>query len=206
MRYFILLLFFVSMSTQAQIRQDGRWSIEGSAGLHIPFSPDNFINTGDYVGLKQFQLSLRYMFNDKYGLKGHYGRNRFEDKNNHGLGTTYNRIALEGIINFGNAFDFGRRSDFDLLGHFGGGLTFVPYPDSEDPYDNIGNLMLGFTALYPVGRGVDVLADVTFVKGFEVQHGYNGEMIDKGKLPHDGYGGLFANISLGLVIYILPNR
>lgn len=203
MRYLILLFFFVSVGSTAQVRQDGKWSIEGSAGLHVPFSPTNFVNTNDYIAFKQFQLSLRYMFNDKYGVKGHYARNRFEDKNNHALGVTYNRIALEGVANLGNVFDFMQRSEIDLLGHFGGGLTFVPYPKAEDPYDNIGNLMFGVTGLRQIGRGIDVLADITFVKGFEVQHSYSNIMIDP-TLPHEGYGGFFMNISIGLVIYLDP--
>ena len=203
-RCFVLLFFFISVGSMAQIRENGKWSIEASAGIHIPFSPADFVNTNDYIAFKQYQLSLRYMFNDTWGLKGHYGRNRFEDKNDHSLGTTYNRIALEGVLDLGSAMNILQRSEIHLLGHFGGGLTFVPYEDSEDPYDNIGNLMIGFTGLRQVSRGVDVLADITFVKGFEVQHAYSGEVIDKGSLPLDGYGGFFMNISIGLVIYLNP--
>lgn len=201
MRYLFVLFFFVSFVGTAQFGNDRLWSVSASAGVQIPFAPDNFVSTGDYISFSQFQLSLRYMFNEKYGLQGHYGRNHFEADNS---GMVYNRFMLEGVVNIGEALYFQnrRRSRWDFLGHLGGGLTFTSVirdGETQDNPDRIGTLMVGLTSLMDLGPQWDLLGDVSLITNYSVQNAYNGQRIEPN--TEEGFFGAFVNVSLGVVFY-----
>src|SRR5690606_40891781 len=82
MRFILILafLFFNFNATQAQ--RFNNFSLELGGGVHIPFTPKDQTELSNFISFKQFQLSGRYMFNEKIGLKGQYAYFDFQDKDN----------------------------------------------------------------------------------------------------------------------------
>lgn len=200
MRYFLLLVLFVSLSAKGQIDRFNQWSVEASAGVHVPLGPTDGISRSKYIGFKQFQLSARYMFNEKYGLKGHYANNRFQPRGESDLGIGYHRVGVEGVLNVGRVLNVSPRirERVALLAHLGGGITFA-YPESTDSAEHIGNIMVGFTGLVKLSPRMALSGDITLVNSVLQHYGYDGAQLDPG---FEGDSGSFVNVSAGIVFYL----
>lgn len=200
MRYLFLLCFFVSFGATAQIDRFNQWSLEASAGIHVPLSPTDGISRSKYIGFKQFQLSTRYMFNEKYGLKGHYANNRFQPRGDDNTGIGFHRIGVEGVLNVGRVLKVSPRirEHVALLAHLGGGITFA-YPEAIDEAEHIGNIMVGLTGLVKLTPRMALSGDITLVNNVVQHYGYDGALLDPG---FDGTSGSFVNVSAGLVFYL----
>src|SRR5690606_36035967 len=121
-------------------------------------APNDGISRSKYIGFKQFQLSGRYMFTEKFGLKGHYAFNRFSNPKNSEMGMTFNRVGLEGIANVGKLLNVGfhLRERFGLLFHTGAGITFAN-PAAVSGTDHIGNILVGFTGQIKLNESFTLL-------------------------------------------------
>ena len=75
--FLILFLLIFSNVSQAQFEQNNKWSLDlngGATNAVKPYATGYFSNT---VGLFHASGGLRYMFNNKYGIKvdGGFDRN-----------------------------------------------------------------------------------------------------------------------------------
>src|SRR5699024_4541914 len=91
-------------SSYAQSEQYNQFSVELTTGVDVPLVTRGHMARSDYISFPQFQLSLRYMFNPKFGLKGHYGYNLFKDSKDVGPNITFHRLAVEGVVNLNQTF------------------------------------------------------------------------------------------------------
>lgn len=187
----------------AQETKYNRFSAELTTGIHVPLSPNNEISSSDYIAFKQFQISGRYMISNKYGLKAHYGYNKFDDPNDSENGITFHRIGLEGVANINRLLEVnpaGRRR-FNLLAHGGVGLSFAK-ANLGNGTDHIGNILLGLTGEIKLNNRFSLLGDVTYLANFR-QHTY----FDGKSLPNNDYKtGSFVNVSLGIMYSFGPNK
>ncbi|HZH88045.1 MAG TPA: hypothetical protein VFD78_02600, partial [Chitinophagaceae bacterium] len=74
MRLLILVVFSLILSTSVSsqgLNDFNKFSIEVSGGMHIPITPTDLIDDGDYSGFQQFQASARYMISPMFGIKAH---------------------------------------------------------------------------------------------------------------------------------------
>jgi len=204
MRFIIILLFFILQFNVTQAQRFNNFSIELGGGAHFPFNPKdskNKANLSNFNSLKQFQVSGRYMFNEKIGLKGQYGYFYFQDKENHLNKSTMHKITLEAVYNLGEALNFNLQERFTLLMHGGAGISLLE-PKDRDVYEKIGNLQLGVTPLVKISDQVAFYLDVTPVLNLMQHYSYGGDLLDP---DYKAQTGFFLTANAGFVFY-LGNR
>lgn len=194
------LLLFCGLIASAQESNFNRFSAEVTTGIHVPLSPGDGISRSKYIAFKQFQLAGRYMFTEKFGIKGHYAFNRFANPDDTSMGLSMNRVGLEGVANIGKLLNvnYRIRERFGLLFHTGLGVTLAQ-PSSTDGTDKIGNILVGFTGQIKLNENFALLGDMTYVSSFKQSFGYNGALL-KSSSP-SGSGG-FVNVSIGIMYSI----
>lgn len=194
-----LLLMLVTISVSAQSDKFNKLSAELTTGIHVPLAPNHGISRSKYIAFKQFQLSMRYMFNEKIGLKGHYAFNRFSNPDDSDMGVSYNRAGLEGVVNLGKLMNVSYliRERFGLLFHAGAGITLAK-PSMVNGNEKIGNLMAGFTGQIKLDNRFAILGDLTYVGNIKQHYAYNGELMHA---DFDSESGSFLNVSIGIVYY-----
>ncbi len=197
-RSFTLLMLFLGFtfftsSLFAQTDPYKRYnqlSIELSGGLNVPVMTKGTLSRSDYMSVGQFQLGMRYMFNPKFGLKGHYAYNSFSRSGDQYPTIDYHRFVLEGVVNLFQLFNanYRLRENFAILFHGGAGLSFADYSTESDGA-KYGNLMAGFTGEFRLTDRLALLGDVSFIGNLQSERltAYAGEI--------RGY----ANVSIGLV-------
>jgi OOP family OmpA-OmpF porin len=193
----VSIFLFSSFNLLAQKNDYNHWSVEISTGLHVPFSPGDGISRSEYIAFKQFQLSGRYMFSKRVGIKGHYGFNRFADPDNKDLAVSFNRVGLEGVVNVGRLLnvDFHIREKVGLLFHTGLGVTLAN-PTGSTGTDHIGNILAGFTGQYKISNEMAIMGDLTYIGNIKQHYGYNGASLNAGE---KGTSGGFVNVSVGII-------
>lgn len=198
----VLLLFSATISAQG--RDYNRFSIAISTGLHVPLAPGDGISRSKYIAFKQFQLSGRYMFSKRVGIKGHYGFNRFADPDRKDMGVSFNRFGVEGVVNVGRLLnvDFHIREQLGLLFHTGLGVTFAN-PTGSTATDHIGNILAGFTGEYKISNQMALMGDLTYLANIRQHSGYNGASLNAGE---KGLSGGFVNVSIGIIFYLGEER
>ena len=130
----IMLLCIISLN--AQEKNYNQWSVEAEAGVHKPaepFAPGYFTTT---PSLWQGGLGLRYMMNERYGIKLDAGYNSIENHDDsQAFETKYFRTSLQGVLNLGNVLGFRSWTNtFGLLAHGGMGYS-LNTPKSPIDYD-----------------------------------------------------------------------
>jgi len=217
---FILLLSNIILAQ----RKFNSFSLETALGMHVPISPNQNINRGDYIGFKHLDIGARYMINEQLGVKFSYAYNRFENRLDKKFGNTYHRIGVEGVVNFSKTLNFS--SEFiktnALLIHSGIGVSYA-YPDVlkkykktgffsfgltpnqnfDKMYEQIGNIIIGCTYLYKLSDSFALSADSTYIANYMHQYNYNGELLYK---EYKKVIGGFMNFSIGIQFYIGKHR
>ncbi len=197
-RIVVLVFLFFGFKTFAQEPNFSRFSAEITTGVHVPLAPTEGISRSKYIAFKQFQLSGRYMFTDKFGLKGHYAFNRFANPKNNDMGITMHRVGLEAVGNVGKLLNvnYRLRERYALLMHTGVGVTFAN-PSSVSGTDHIGNFLIGFTGEVKLNDRFSLLGDITYLRNFKQNYGYNGQLLNKDFDPEPAS---FVNVSIGLMV------
>ena len=200
---FLLVLLFSGFAI-AQQGNYNRLSLELTTGIHIPLKPAAGIARAKYVGFKQFELGARYMFSEKFGIKGHYAYNNFSDPNNSSQGILFNRFGLEGVVNIGKLLNvnYNIRDKVGMLVHAGPGITFA-IPESNENVDHMGNLIVGLTGQIRLSERFALLGDLSHISNFSQQYGYNGILLGANNNSNTGS---FLNVSIGLMYSIGSKR
>ncbi len=193
----LLFLLILGISVSAQGDKFNHFSVEITAGVHIPLAPNLRIRESKYIAFKQFQLSGRYMLTDKLGLKGHYAFNRFSNPEDANMGLSFNRIGLEGVVNLGKLLKVNYRFQerFGVLFHTGLGITFAQ-PSSVNGTDHIGNILAGFTGQVKINNSFTFLLDSTYLGSYAQQYKFDGSRINKN---NDKFTGTILNFSIGIM-------
>ncbi|MGB1647039.1 MAG: hypothetical protein ACPG9I_07040, partial [Crocinitomicaceae bacterium] len=206
----IFILVFLVFGNQAfsQFEQNNKWSIElngGGTNAVKPYAPMYFSNT---VGLFHTSGGIRYMFNNKYGLKldGGYDRIKNDEFGSNGFSeefrTNYYRSSLQLILDLGRAFKFENFSNhISLLFHTGAGFSQIRSVDL-DKSDNMFNYVVGFTPQIKLGNRVALVADISFI--WHIYQQYTFDMTQSHQ--QRGFDGFLANGSLGFNFYLGKNE
>ena len=196
-QFCLLMLLLATISVTAQSDKFNRFSAEVTTGVHVPLAPNYGISRSKYIVFSQFQISGRYMFTDKFGVKGHYGFNGFSDPKNSNMKLGLNRLGLEGVANLGKLMnvDYRLRERFGLLLHTGVGVTFAQ-PSSVDGTDHMGNILVGLTGQIKLNDSFTLLGDMTYIANLKQQYAYNGELINANYDPEPGS---FVKVSIGIM-------
>lgn len=212
--FFIFALIFSFQKSFAQAEAADKFnqlSIEVGGGMHIPVSPSDFINTKDYIGFKQIEVSARYMFNKKYGLNAFFAMNRFEGgetgifpknqiEQEIDLYNTFTRIGLEGVANIGYLLKLNPRflEKNAVLGYLGAGLTFSS-PSTQNGLDRMGIITLGVRPQRKISERLAVFGEWSYVMNLRQHYSYSGILFNENQ---EAKIGSFMNIQIGLVYYL----
>lgn len=179
-----------------------QWSIEVSGGVHKPsrpFAEGYYTNTPSFG---QGQLAVRYMFNDKFGLRLGLGYNNIEgDDNSLPFKTSQYRSTLEGVVNLTSLLNFSDWTNtVGLLVHGGAGYSIMDYksPVAIDGKDNMLNIMGGITPMVKLGRSVALFGDVSAVGNIRQTYTIDGTQLSNNR----DVDGFTVNASIGLNIYL----
>ncbi|WP_461534301.1 OmpA family protein [Sinomicrobium sp.] len=192
------------MNTTAEVPGPNfnKWSIEVNGGVNKPLRPlagGYYSNTPDFLHL---DLGVRYMLNEKFGLKLDFGYDKFEGgKNSLDFESKYYRFDLQGVANLGRIMNWETwTKTFNLLGHAGVGYSSLS-PDQgpiSDDNDAMANIMAGLTAQVRLGNHVALTADVTGIGHALQDRTFDG----MNKTNVRGFNGMMMTASLGLTFYL----
>lgn len=166
MKRTILILCFALFANSVQSQDFNKWSVDFGFGVHdaiYPLSPG--FETGS-PALGQASLGLRYMFNEKFGVRLTGGYHEFVDgDNSNQFKANYYRVTAQAVVNAGNLLNFGNWTDkFNLLMHGGAGYSAL---NTIQPVDNGGdpmlNIMFGFTPQFKISNRISLFADFSAI-------------------------------------------
>jgi len=197
-----LFIFSCSLYAQENLFDYNKWSIEISGGVHKPSRP--FAN-GYYTSTPSFgqgQLAVRYMLNEKFGLRLGLGYNYIEnDDDSQSFETAYYRGSIEGVANLTNILKFSDwTNNFGVLIHAGAGYSLMNYnaPVELDVNDNMLHLIGGVTPMIRLGNKVTLFGDLSAIGNIRQTLTIDGTQHNN-KRDVDGF---ILNASIGLNFYL----
>ena len=203
----LLFSLFIAFTAIAQeentTKEYNHWSIDVMGGVNKPARP---MNSGFYSstpGLWNADLGVRYMINDKFGLKLNLGYNQLEnDDNSREFESKYYRTSIEGVVNLGTLLGFREWTNtFNLLGHAGAGVSRLDIGDNvryADGEDYMGTVVAGLTPQLRLGDHFALVGDLSVMGNVRQNYTWDGN----GKTSTRGFNGMLVNASVGLNIYL----
>ena len=179
-----------------------KWSVELAGGVNKtqrPMTAGYFTSTpSPYV----VDLGVRYMFNNKFGLKADFGYNSFEGKNNSlSFDTKYYRANLQAVANLGRIMNFETWTNtIGLLGHAGFGLAQLEDQNSAIK-DKMGNFIAGVTGQIKLSNRVALTGDFTTILNASQDVAFDAASAYAGR----GFGGILFNGTVGVTVYLGKN-
>lgn len=221
--YLFLLMLGLLLSFGQAFSQDetekadkpyDKFSIELNVGTN---RTDGYYSPGFYQtdaeneyaigGIGHYNLGLRYMFNEKFGLKLDGAYDIFESQSDVStpFETNLLRFGLQGVANLRNIFNFDSFTKrFGLLGHAGVHYGFFNGESrggvdiDSDEADEVGGFIVGFTPQFRLSNTFVLTADASFIKNYR-QH----QTWDFNDAPNSSnLNAEFVNFSLGLTVYL----
>jgi outer membrane protein OmpA-like peptidoglycan-associated protein len=178
-----------------------KWSIELAGGFNKPQKPMKYYTApiSPYV----VDLGVRYMLNNKFGLKADFGYNSFqEEKNSTPFDTKYYRFDIQGVANLGRIMNFETwTKTIGLLGHTGFGAAYFEDKNSSLD-DKMINFIIGLTGQIKLSDKLALTGDFSTIMNALQSHTYDGAA----KNPEKGFNGLLFNGTIGLTLYLGKNE
>jgi len=179
-----------------------KWSIELAGGFNKPQRPmaDNYYTAR--VSPFTADLGVRYMMNNKFGLKADFGYNSFTDHGNSlNFDSKYYRVDLQGVANLGRIMNFETwTKTIGLLGHAGIGVAQLENDDLHVK-DRMGNFIAGFTGQIRLSNRFALTGDVTTIVNAFQDATFDGAGLTNSR----GLSGLVFNGTVGLTVYLGKN-
>jgi OOP family OmpA-OmpF porin len=178
-----------------------KWSVELDGGFNKPQRP---FTSGNYytsrINPYTVDLGIRYMMNNKFGLKADVGYNSLTGQNDSSIDfdSKYYRVDLQGVANLGRIMNFETwTKTFGLLGHAGFGLGRLENKDLHVK-DNVGNLIAGLTGQIRLTDRIALTGDVSTILNAYQDHTFDGGAATNSR----GFTGLLFTGTAGLNIYL----
>lgn len=192
-----------------------KFSIEAAVGLNRPddnFSPGYFSSDPSKVfplnSVNHYNLGVRYMLNERFGLKIDGAYDVFEPESNSSNSLPFEaiqyRVGLQGVVNLRNLLNFDTFTKrFGLLGHAGIQVNWLQ-PESRNgvdlsdrPSDQNGGFIFGLTPQYRLTNRFVLTADATFLHNYRTHITWDGQRSTDSNLTSN-----MLNVSLGLTVYL----
>lgn len=212
MKKIILTLVFASaittMSAQTETVKStendyNKWSVEIAGGVNKPQRP---MTAGYFTSTPSpfvADLGVRYMFNNKFGLKADFGMNSFEGKNNSiDFDTKYYRADLQAVANLGRIMNFENWTNtLGLIGHAGFGLAQLEDQNSALK-DRMGNFIAGVTGQIKLSNRIALTGDFTTILNAAQDAAFDAASTRDAR----GFSGILFNGTVGLTVYLGKNE
>ncbi|MCK8140389.1 OmpA family protein [Flavobacterium sp. I-SCBP12n] len=208
MKKLMFALVFAAAASTANAQTDmgksagtdyNKWSVELAGGVNKtqrPMTAGYFTSTpSPYV----VDLGVRYMFNNKFGLKADFGYNSFQGKSeSKDFDTKYYRADLQAVANLGRIMNFESWTNtIGLLGHAGFGLAQLEDQNSSLK-DRMGNFMAGVTGQIKLSNRIALTGDFTTILNASQDAAFDGASAASSR----GFGGILFNGTVGLTVYL----
>lgn len=201
MKNIVLIALFLCLGIQVNAQEYNQWSIDFGAGVHRIVNPLSEGYQSDLFGLGQANLGVRYMFNEKFGLRLGVGYNEFKERENSlPFRANYYRTNIEGVVNIGNLFKFSSWTQrFNLLFHSGVGYSNLKTitPVDTGSGEGIFNIMLGFTPQYKLSNRISLFLDASTIIHDSQNSNYDGSQTTSNS---KGISTSLFNTSIGVSI------
>ncbi|MBF4517120.1 OmpA family protein [Flavobacterium sp. ANB] len=189
--------------TEKKAQEYNKWSVDLGIGFNKPqkpFSENSYTSQiSPFVG----DLGVRYMFNNKFGLKADFGYNSLTDgKGSANFDSKYYRADLQAVANLGRIMNFETWTNtIGLLGHAGFGLSRLENKDYHTK-DNMGNFIAGVTGQIRLSNRLALTGDLSTIFNASQDYTFDGATY----IPNNrGFSGLLFNGTVGLNVYLGKN-
>lgn len=211
MKKFILSsLMAGALALTANAQEFNKWSLEATGGFNKPMAP---FSGGGYLSptlnLGHVDFGVRYMFNEKFGLKLDYGLGTFKevDGESPSFETKYNRLDLQGVANIGRIMNFESFTrTFGLLLHGGAGIGLVnPEENTYNDFDdNVYNFIFGITPQVKLSDNIALVADISTILNGRQTVTFDGATAIRPDISNGFYGanGTWWTGTIGLNFYL----
>jgi OOP family OmpA-OmpF porin len=188
-----------------------RWSLEVNAGQNKairPFTSGHYSsNPNKYLyfsGVNHYDIGLRYMFSNAFGLKLDCAVDQFQAQSGSGslpFNTRLQRIGLQGVINLGKMLLFETSTNrIGILGH--GGLQVSRFSVNQGINNGItednGGIMLGITPQFRLTNWLALSVDFTAIGNIRQHLNWDGNAFNS----TDNLTGMLYNTSVGFTVYL----
>lgn len=212
MKKIILTLVFASVMTTLSAQTEtvkttetgfNKWSFELAAGFNKPQRPMTAGYSTSLISPFVVDLGVRYMFNNKFGLKADFGYNSFTEKDNSpSFDTKYYRVDLQGVANLGRIMSFETFTNrIGLLAHAGFGLSMLERKDPSYLKDRMGNFMAGLTGQIKLTDRIALTGDFTTIVNAKQNVAFDGASPSYNR----GFNGILFNGTAGITVYLGKN-
>jgi OOP family OmpA-OmpF porin len=176
-----------------------RWSLEVAGGVNKYQRP---VTAGNYTSTPSFynaDFGVRYMFNNKFGLKLDAGYYNFTEKEGSmPFESHLYRADLQAVANLGRIMSFETWTNtFGLLGHAGFGVAQLK-AENRDFTDMMGNFMAGVTGQIRLGNKVALTGDFSTILTARQDRAFDGNSAVGGR----GFQGILFQGTVGVAFYL----
>jgi OOP family OmpA-OmpF porin len=180
-----------------------QWSIELAGGVNKPAKPMTAGFRTAVVSPFVADLGVRYMFNNKFGLKADFGFNSFTQGNDsRNFSTKYYRADLQAVANLGRIMNFETWTNtIGLLAHTGFGLSFLERENPTYVKDRMGNFMAGVTGQIKLSDRIALTGDFTTIINAKQNFAFDGAST----VDERGFSGILYNGTVGVTVYLGKN-
>ena len=205
-RQFLAFVMAILFSLGVNAQDYNKWSIDAGAGVSILSSSglSEGYNT-PFPNLWTMNGGIRYMFNNKFGVRVGGGFDQLNQAGNSPkFATRIWNVNVQGVANLGRVLAFEEfTKNIGLLGHVGVGYGYMTSKNFKG-VDNLGIITFGLTPQVRLSDRVTLLLSGTFNWYLTQQYTFNGENLTKDvnmtQMRHVNFQGL--NITATAVIQI----
>jgi len=201
----ILLAGILAITANSQ--EFNKWSIEPSFGFNKPMAPLTPGYFSPVLNLGHVDLGVRYMLNEKFGLKLDYGFGSFQEAKDAkaSFDTKYYRFNLQGVVNLGRIMNFESFSrKFGLLFHAGSGMGMLNAEENllNNFDDYVYTTIIGITPQIKLSEKIALTGDISTILNSSQYINFDGASPVSANLSNNGPNGAWFTGTLGLNIYL----
>ena len=211
-RQFLAFVMTILLSLGVNAQDYNKWSIDAGAGVSILSSSglSEGYNT-PFPNLWTMNGGIRYMFNNKFGVRVGGGFDQLNQAGNSPkFATRIWNVNVQGVANLGRVLAFEEfTKNIGLLGHVGVGYGYMTSKNFKG-VDNLGIITFGLTPQVRLSDRVTLLLSGTFNWYLTQQYTFNGENLTKDvnmtPMRHVNFQGLNFTATAGLQIALGKKR
>jgi OOP family OmpA-OmpF porin len=202
---FLLALSNANAQTEAESTTTdyNKWSVELNGGVNKPskpFTPGYYTSTPSFYNA---DFGVRYMLNNKFGIKADIGFYSLENKDESApFETKYYRTSLQGVVNLGRVLHFENWTNtFGALIHAGPGYAQFK-TEGKAFTDRMGTFMVGITGQIRLTDKIALTGDFSSITNVRQDLAFDGNSLN---VEQRGFnGGMFTG-TVGLTVYLGKN-
>lgn len=219
----ILFVFLFNSFAQENVQDKvvngdlyNKWSLEANVGIskgirpftdsYFSSNPNKYLNINN---LNYYRFGVRYMFNDKFGVKLAVDYNKFEndsDTKSLPFESEMYSASFLGVINLGKLLDFQSFSNrFGLL--VNGGLMISQFTPQIGRYKGItednGGILFGIVPQFKISERLSLVADFSYLTNYRQHYNWDGVSL---ATSDQNLTGSMTSFSLGLNFYLGKNE